>query len=556
MPKHVLLYTDEPGVGGVAQYNHAILLNFIELGYKTTCVQSQVENPLVEQRQQHGVHHEWLPFDTIKRFDRTLTNAEDATTVFQHTQPDLILFSDACPISNFAAKQAAIELNIPYVVVVGFVDPDLAQDFDFCLNGLAQQYEQAQAVIAVSQENLHLLHQLFRLPEHQGEVIHYGRPVAYFASRDRREALEKRLHLRQELSIPSDAIVCFTAARLDGIKGYQIQLDAIARLKETPLWSNLYFLWAGEGPLRATLTTAIETLEFGDRVKLLGQRWDMPDWYDAADIFVFPSYLEGMPLAIMEAMAKGLPVMATAVSGVPEELGDTGKLLPDPKANPDGTIAELVTTLQIWAEDVELRQAIGRAGKDRAEQLFRVERMLAETLSVIDRALITGEGQFHPRIDKQTTAVLQTKAADHADQERKAERLIKTLRLRSQNLILFPDWSQPEDQLFPALAEQLKSIFTHPDCQQMTVLIDASDVAAADAGLALSSLFMHLLSEEAIELSDETAPEVSLVPPLSHEQWQQLLPHLTARISLDGENQAAIARSGADRLPEFLLSEH
>ena len=92
----------------------------------------------------------------------------------------------------------------------------------------------------------------------------------------------------------------------------------------------------------------------------------------------------------MEAMAKGLPVMASAVSGVPEELGETGKLLPDPKLNPTGTIRELVKTIITWSESPQLRQLAGLGCKRRAEALFREERMLREYSETIERMLLPG----------------------------------------------------------------------------------------------------------------------------------------------------------------------
>ena len=97
--------------------------------------------------------------------------------------------------------------------------------------------------------------------------------------------------------------------------------------------------------------------------------------------------MEGMPLAIMEAMAKRLPVVATAVSGIPEELGDTGRLLPDPAADPAATISSLAETLSAWAADPAARRALGDAARLRAEALFAEERMISQTLAVIQRQL-------------------------------------------------------------------------------------------------------------------------------------------------------------------------
>jgi hypothetical protein len=89
----------------------------------------------------------------------------------------------------------------------------------------------------------------------------------------------------------------------------------------------------------------------------------------------------------MEAMAKGVPIIASAAGGIPEGLGDTGQLLPDPNFYPEDTVKVLVETLKEWAINPDLRQAKGKAAKQRAEQLFKEERMLKETLEVIQQAL-------------------------------------------------------------------------------------------------------------------------------------------------------------------------
>jgi len=390
--KHILLYTDDPQVGGVAQYNHSILCGLVKRGYRVTCVQSQKENDIITHQRKLGIQHVWLEFDTVKDFSRTLTNLADAQNILSRAKPDLIIFSDSCPLSDFAAKQVAIQLAIPYIVVNHFVASYLAERFALCLDELSRHYTQAKAVIAVSHENLNLLHQLFRLPQDKGQVIYNGRSRKYFDL----PKLSVRERLRREFDIPTEAVVCFTSAQLSVVKGFQYQLEAIRQLKHSSVWSQLYFVWAGSGHLEIQLKEEVKQLGVTKQVKFLGQRWDIPDWLDASDIFVLPSEAEGMPLAVMEAMAKGLPVIASAVSGIPEELGDTGKLLPDPKDNPQATVEELITTIQGWAVNSELRRSIGQAGKSRAEDLFREERMIQETMEVIEQALLPNGDYVSP----------------------------------------------------------------------------------------------------------------------------------------------------------------
>lgn len=411
---HVLLYAEDHGVGGLAQFNHSLMCKLAADGYRVTSVQTQSSNPLIAEQQELGIEHIWLEFDTMKEFSRIAYNLADAEKIYAQSQPDLIIFSDGWPMANFAAKEVAIKQKIPYIITLGYVDRtyDIFQRGDEIpyLDAVSYQYGLSRAAVAVSDENLALFKSLFKQPLEQGKVIYYGRPKNYFEPPNH----STRQRLRQEQGIPENAIVCFTAARLTPIKGYQYQLQAIAQLKHLPIWSQLYFVWAGPGSathdnMEPELRATVSKLGVGEQVKFLGQRWDIADWLDASDIFILPSEAEGMPLAIMEAMAKGLPVIATAVSGIPEELGDTGRLLPNPQIDPKGTVKGLVETIKIWAENPELRQIAGEGCKARAEELFKEERMLREYSEVIERVLLfennSDNFSVNPKVQKQMERV-------------------------------------------------------------------------------------------------------------------------------------------------------
>ena len=391
MAPHILLYAS-PAIGGILQYNHAILCALATLGYQVTYVQD-IPDALVKlfgpegmertrqraewfanQQKQIGIqHHIWLESAT----------GQDAEQLVAKTQPDFLLLSNGGPIANFSPKRAAIKLGIPFMIVEHLVHPIKPKEVPEAYAELAQQYAEAKVVVAVSQNNLLLLRKLFGLAADKGQVIYCGRPANYFQPPN----LEVRSRLRQQWQIPAEAVVCFTAARMDIIKGYQYQLAAIKQLQQTPAWSNLYFVWAGKGTLEDHFKQAVKQAGVEERVKFLGELDAIDDWLDASDIFVLSSESEGLPLAVMEAMAKGLPVAASAVSGVPEGLGETGKLLTSPLYDSRTTIQELVTTLQTWAENQALRQHVGQAGKHRAKQLFREERMVEETIGLIQQAL-------------------------------------------------------------------------------------------------------------------------------------------------------------------------
>ncbi|WP_231510343.1 CmcI family methyltransferase [Fischerella sp. PCC 9605] len=381
MTKHILLSTEDPGVGGVAQYNNSLLSGLARLGYQVTSLQPQLfDDSLISHQKQLDIQYLWRNEDTLQNLPQILTQPGN--------KPELLICSNSNPFSNLAIKQIAIRLGIPYIVVEHLVEPHLAEQFGAYLDELLYQYKKANSVIAVSYDNLKLLHEKFKLPKDKGQVIYNGRPSEYFSPNN----LSLRENLRQVFSIPSEAIVCFTAARIETRKGYQYQLEAIKQLMYSPVWSNLYFVWAGAGifepQLEKELQQAVDKLGISDKIIFLGQRSDISDWLNVADIFVFPSMLEGMPLCVIEAMAKGLPVIASNVSGIPEELGETGKLLTDPKIDPQATVRELVAAIQELVINPDLRLSIGQGCKQRAEAIFREERMIQETVKVIEKALL------------------------------------------------------------------------------------------------------------------------------------------------------------------------
>jgi predicted O-linked N-acetylglucosamine transferase (SPINDLY family)/cephalosporin hydroxylase len=132
-----------------------------------------------------------------------------------------------------------------------------------------------------------------------------------------------------------------------------------------------------------------------------------------------------------------------------------------------------------------------------------------------------------------------------------ADALSNELKLRDINLIIFPDWSQPEELVSQDLASVIKAVVTHPAKSYMTLLVDTSNIAEEEGDLAVSGVVMNLAMEE--ELDVEEGPEISLTGKLSEMQWSALLPRLQARIILDHENQQAIAQANLKTIPSYEL---
>ncbi|MEH2199679.1 CmcI family methyltransferase [Nostoc sp.] len=128
-----------------------------------------------------------------------------------------------------------------------------------------------------------------------------------------------------------------------------------------------------------------------------------------------------------------------------------------------------------------------------------------------------------------------------------ADTLSKNFRLGDINLIIFPDWSQPEDLLYQDLASVISILTTHSDKNHITLLIDTQNISEEEADMLLSSLTMNLLMEDDVDITD--GPEISLLGKISDTQWKALLPRINSRIVLATDNQSAIAQAKAETLP-------
>ncbi|MEH2081151.1 MAG: glycosyltransferase [Nostoc sp.] len=125
--------------------------------------------------------------------------------------------------------------------------------------------------------------------------------------------------------------------------------------------------------------------------------------------------------------------------------------------------------------------------------------------------------------------------------------LKEQLNLKDINLIIFPDWLQPEDLLYHDLAGVISTLTNHPDKSCITLLIDTHNISEEEADMLLSSLTMNLLMEDNVDITE--GPEISLLAKMSDTQWKTLLPRIHARIGLATDNQQAIAQAKAENLP-------
>lgn len=186
-------------------------------------------------------------------------------------------------------------------------------------------------------------------------------------------SVEETMRVRRGLSLPEEALVVGTVGRLDPIKAYDRLLHAFAQLRSGssvgPKPDTLLLI--GDGPERGRLERLVGELELGDSVRFLGWRTDVSRILGAMDVFVLPSDSEGTSISLLEAMAAGRAVVATAVGGTPDVIGagGAGRLVAP------GDVEALADGLREVLGDAEHRRQLGRRGRDRVAERYSFEAM-------------------------------------------------------------------------------------------------------------------------------------------------------------------------------------
>jgi glycosyltransferase involved in cell wall biosynthesis len=179
-------------------------------------------------------------------------------------------------------------------------------------------------------------------------------------------------------------LTLLVVGRLSAEKGHLVLLDALRLLHDRGVPLRLTLV--GDGPLRPALAARVTALGLSTAVDFAGAigQDDMPGYYAAADIFVQPSFAEGVPVVLMEAMATGLPVVTSGLAGIPELVRDgvDGLLVPPGRAD------LLAAAIERLATDGDLRARLGAAGRatvvagfDAAANALEVGRLLADPAS-------------------------------------------------------------------------------------------------------------------------------------------------------------------------------
>ena len=253
---------------------------------------------------------------------------------------------------------AARLLHVPAIVATEHMCSAL-DDVRFCRLKQAFQVRSVDKYIAVSEDAKAWLCQNMHLPASKVRVVMNGVSL---------QGIYNQLTNAMPVSMTAEVKrpIVLTTARLHAQKGINYLLEA------AKLVPDALFVIAGDGPDRADLQRHAKRIGVEEQVQFLGYREDIPQLLSSCDLFVLPSVYEPLGLSVLEAMAAGKPVIATAVGGLKESVidGVTGLLVP--AKNPErlaGAIRHLLC-------DRELANRFGEAGKARANRVFTAEAMV------------------------------------------------------------------------------------------------------------------------------------------------------------------------------------
>ena len=235
-------------------------------------------------------------------------------------------------------------------------------------------YRLSDRILVTSEASKQIVMSSERIPARYLSVVYNGVDIGKFASHD------DRGEVRAELGVPADAVLVGAVGRLTADKGGQaVLIRAVGRVRET--CPHMRLVMVGEGPLRPGLEQLTAQLGLSESVVFTGLRADVPRLLGALDVFVLPSEREALPVAVLEAMAAGLPVVATRVGGLPEvvEDGVTGFLVPP------GDVDAMQSVLAKLAGDPALAARLGAAGQAHVQAHFTVQQMVRQVERLYDQ---------------------------------------------------------------------------------------------------------------------------------------------------------------------------
>lgn len=197
----------------------------------------------------------------------------------------------------------------------------------------------------------------------------------------------ERSAMRAQLGIAADTFVVGTVGRLMPIKGTEYLIEAFAQFRLQHSLQESKLVIVGDGPLRAVLEQRAESHGLSHDVEFLGMRTDVYNLMNVFDVFALSSLHEGVPMVLLEAMALGVPIVASHVGGIPEILEDSREAVLVPAKNPEA----LARAIGVVAGSSELRAELVRVARSRVETQFSIHSSAAKMREMYRSLCAAGE---------------------------------------------------------------------------------------------------------------------------------------------------------------------
>lgn len=366
MTRTVVHYVDSDQFGGAEQAMLHLMSELRTIGWRPVlvCHESSGLSPLVDRVRELGLEHHFTP--TLHGL-RASRGALPFVQLLSKLKPDVfhahLNWPLACSGGLMLAAARRVYAKVATVQLYGELPGGLTvRALRSIVPRLVDQY------VAVSSGVERRLHAELGVDPRRTTVVKNG--IDCIGIRPDADSSVRRVRSQDR-----PAVLC--VARLERQKGLTFLMEAAARLPQVE------FMVAGDGPDRESLRSRASELGISHRFHLLGFRTDVPALLEEASVFVLPSLYEGLPLAALEAMASGRPVVATSIEGTDEiiEHGRSGLLVPP--ADP----AALASAIEAMLSDGKRAQNMAEAGRIRVNELFSARSTACRVARVYEKLL-------------------------------------------------------------------------------------------------------------------------------------------------------------------------
>lgn len=324
-------------------------------GFLISFLEDNRDNEILMQAQREGIEHQGIsmnsPFDIgawMQLRKEVRTNAVNLLCVHGYKATVMgswIHKTLRIPTLAFSRGYTAENLKVAFYE---YIDRLALRHVSGIVCVSAGQREKLET-LGVRTKNMWVVHNAVVTPE----VVPDSRPI--------------RATILKRLALPEGSMICLSAGRLSPEKGHEDLIRAIAALRERS--DGWHFVFCGDGPCQAQLEKLAQTLQIQNRVHFAGFRKDLPEIFQAMDLFVLPSHSEGLPNVVLEAFSYGKAVVATSVGGVPELVEDgLSGIVVQPRQP-----ALLAEAMARCMADGGLRQTLGDAGRCTVRSRFTFE---------------------------------------------------------------------------------------------------------------------------------------------------------------------------------------